>query len=125
MEQVLVVTDTTSGDAFAIITEKNGSLRFFGMSEPGKEWVLWLDAATSGRGRLDGIVKKLSIGLSADGPKPMTRKVRSELAEKLPKASESDRQELTTGRVESKSIEGSFGQTVECADQLQGIGFCK
>lgn len=111
MEQVLVVTDTTSGDAFAIITEKNGSLRFFGMSDAGKEWTLWLDAATNGRGRLDEIVKKLSIGLSVDGPKPMTRKVRSELAENLPKVSESDHQELTTGRVESKSLEGGLKQS--------------
>ena len=111
MEQVLVVTDTTSGEAFAIITEKNGSLRFFGMSDAGKEWTLWLDASTNGRGRLDEIVKKLSIGLSVDGPKPMTRKVRSELAENLPKVSESDHQELTTGRVESKSLEGGLKQS--------------
>jgi hypothetical protein len=111
MEQVLVVTDTTSGDAFAIITEKNGSLRFFGMTEPGKEWTLWLEAATNGRGRLEEIVKKLSVGLSANGPKPMTRKVRSELAENLPKVSESDHQELTTGRVESKSLEGGVKQS--------------
>lgn len=111
MEQVLVVTDTTSGEAFAIITEKNGSLRFFGMNDAGKEWTLWLDASTNGRGRLDEIVKKLSIGLSVDGPKPMTRKVRSELAENLPKVSESDHQELTTGRVESKSLEGGLKQS--------------
>ena len=111
MEQVLVVTDTTSGDAFAIITEKNGSLRFFGMTDPGKEWALWLEAATNGRGRLDEIVKRLSVGLSADGPKPMTRKVRSELAENLPKVSESDHQELTTGRVESKSLEQGIKQS--------------
>jgi hypothetical protein len=119
MEQVLVVTDSTSGDAFAIVTEKNGSLRFFGISEPGKEWTNWLDAQTNGRGTLDKIVKKLSIGLSVDGPKPMNRKVRLQLAETLPTVSESMHQELTTGRVDSKSLQGGFAQSRTGASQKQ------
>jgi hypothetical protein len=105
MERVLVITDSTSSDQFAVVTEKNGSLRFFGISEAGKEWSQWINASTNGRGRLDDIVKKLTLGLMAEGPKPMTRKVRSELAENLPKVSESTHEELTTGRVESKSLE--------------------
>ena len=110
MEKVIVIKDSSNGELFAIVTEKNGSLRAYGSSKPGKAWAQWLDATHGGRGQLDSIVRTLPLGLSTEGPRTMTRKVRSELTAILPKITESVREEIATGRVESKSLIITLGQ---------------
>lgn len=110
MEEVIVIKDSSNGELFAIVTEKNGSLRAYGSSKPGKAWAQWLDATHGGRGQLDPIVRTLPLGLSTEGPRTMTRKVRSELTAILPKITESVREEISTGRVESKSLIITLGQ---------------
>ena len=110
MEQVLVINDSANGELFAIVTEKNGSLRSYGANKPGKQWAAWLDQTQRGRGRLDAIAKRLPLGLSTEGPRTMTRKVRAELSAVLPKITENAREEIATGRVESKSLIIQLGQ---------------
>ena len=110
MEQVLVIKDGGNGELFAVVTEKNGSLHAFGSNRPGKEWAKWVDMTYSGRGKLDRIANRLPLGLTTEGPRSMTRKVRSELSSVLPLISENAREEIATGRVESKSLIITLGQ---------------
>lgn len=83
MERVLIVTDDTTDQLFAFVTERDGVLKFHGVDTPGKEWAEWVESQKEPVKALDGIVDLLDYDFSVEGPKAMSASVRNRLGEHL------------------------------------------
>jgi hypothetical protein len=101
MEQIMIITDAATDKTFAVATEEDGSLRLFGVDSAGQEWAEWVDQETKGRGTLNSIIPTLGYAMRIEGPKPLTRQLRSRLADLLPKVRDDVRLELVEGRVKA------------------------
>lgn len=99
MEKILIITDATTEDVFAVVTEEGGSLRAFGVDAAGQDWADWVDQQTKGRGTLESIIPTLGYAMRVEGPKPLTRQMRANLSDLLPKLRDDVKLELTQGRV--------------------------
>lgn len=102
MEQALVISDSSSSDIYAIATEKDGSIRIFGSSDSAKEWAEWANARVQGRGKLTDLLKFLDVSFTVDGPKPLTRPVRAQIAQSMQKFGEEPQKEILVGRSENE-----------------------
>lgn len=100
MERALIIKDSVSSNVYAIATEKNGSIRIFGTTDPAKEWAEWADAKLQGRGKLQDILKFLDVSFMVDGPKPLDRQLRAQIAQNAGGLNEDVRSELESGRTE-------------------------
>ena len=124
MEKILIVTDATTDETFAVATEEDGSLRVFGVDEAGKDWADWIDQQTKGRGTLDSIIPSLGYAMRIDGPKPLTRSLRASLSDLLPKLKDNVRLELTEGRVKAtqeKSAVQGIGKKLIAAHAVKSL----
>lgn len=95
MERVIVITDTTTNSIYAIATEKGGSVRIFGSNPVANQWAEWADAKLQGRGKLEDVDKFLDNSFAVEGPKPITRQLRAQIADSMAKFSESARSEIS------------------------------
>lgn len=108
MEQALLINDSGSNDVYAIATEKDGSIRIFGASEAAQEWAEWADSKLQGRGKLADVIPLLDVSFSIDGPKPMTRPMRAQIAQHISKFGESAQNEIVSGRSEKTEKKSAF-----------------
>lgn len=106
MEQALVISSSTRSDIYAIATEKDGSIRIFGSSDAAQEWVDWANAKMQGRGKLEDLLKFLDVSFTVDGPKPLTRPVRAQIAQSMQKFDQGPQEEISVGR--SKNEKSAF-----------------
>lgn len=103
MEQALIINDASNDNLYAIATEKNGSIRIFGTTEAAKEWAAWADSKLQGRGKLQEILKFLDVSFIVEGPKPLTRELRAQIAQNSGRLDQNAQQELATSRTEKPS----------------------
>lgn len=111
MERALVISDATTSNAYAIATEKDGSIRIFGADEAAQEWAEWADAKLQGRGKLEDVVKFLDNSFKIEGPQPLTRPLRAQIAQHMSKFSEQAQNEIAVGQTdkpEKKSAYNTF-----------------
>lgn len=111
MERALVINDATSSDIYAIATEIDKSIRIIGVNEAAKEWADWADAKLQGRGKLEDILKFLDTSFSVDGPKPLTRPLRAQIAQHMSKFGQQEQTEIANGEISKtteKSVFSSF-----------------
>ena len=108
MEQALLINDSVSNDVYAIATEKDGSIRLFGASEAAQEWAEWADSKLQGRGKLADVIPLLDLSFSVDGPKPMTRPMRAQIAQHVSKFGQSAQNEIVRGRSEGAEEKSAF-----------------
>jgi hypothetical protein len=98
MEQALLVNDSETNEIYAIATEKDGSIRIFGATEAAQEWAEWVDSRLQGRGKLADVIPFLDTPFAVDGPKPLTRPIRAQIAQQISKFSQQTQNELLVGR---------------------------
>jgi len=108
MERALVINDATTSNIYAIATEKDGSIRVFGADEAAKEWADWADAKLQGRGKLEDLIKFLDNSFKLEGPKPLTRPVRAQIAQQMAKFGEQAQNEIAMGRTEQPEKKTAF-----------------
>jgi len=108
MERALVINDATTSNIYAIATEKDGSIRVFGADEAAKEWADWADAKLQGRGKLEDLIKFLDNSFKLEGPKPLTRPVRAQIAQHMAKFGEQAQNEIAMGRTEQPEKKTAF-----------------
>jgi hypothetical protein len=108
MERALVINDATTSNIYAIATEKDGSIRVFGADDAAKEWADWADAKLQGRGKLEDLIKFLDNSFKLEGPKPLTRPVRAQIAQHMAKFGEQAQNEIAMGRTEQPEKKTAF-----------------
>jgi hypothetical protein len=77
MERVLVVKEYSTKAIFAIVVQNNNVLKIHGVTDAGKDWAEWVKAQKPTVRKLEKIVDLLDYSVIVEGPKPMTRAMRS------------------------------------------------
>ena len=84
MARVLLLNDTATKTLFAVVSENDNMLHFHGVTEAGKEWARWVESQSEPARDLTEVAKSADYGLTADGPKVLTKTLRIELSDYLP-----------------------------------------